>query len=51
MQLSKESLAEFVRIWKDEFGEELSLDEARIRAERLLEFYLLLAQVSSDYQP
>lgn len=51
MQLSNEALAEFVELWRQEFGEELSRDEARIRAERLLDFYLLLAQDSSDYQP
>jgi len=42
MRLDEASLREFVKIWQVEFGEALSLDEARNQASRLLELYALL---------
>lgn len=42
MHLDEASLREFAEIWRQEFGETLSLDEARHHASRLLELYALL---------
>lgn len=42
MHLDEASLREFAEIWQEEFGETISLDEARHQASRLLELYALL---------
>jgi hypothetical protein len=42
MHLDEASLREFAEIWQEEFGETLSMDEARRQASRLLELYALL---------
>lgn len=42
MPLDEASLREFAEIWQEEFGEVLSLDEARHHASRFLELYTLL---------
>lgn len=44
MELSEESIAEFAKIWKEQFGETLSRDHAAMEAERLLEFYYELSR-------
>ena len=43
MDLTEADIQEFAALWRDEFGEELSRDEARTEATRFLELYLLLA--------
>lgn len=42
MQLSDEDIKEFAALWKEEFGEEISKDEARRNATQLLQLYSLL---------
>lgn len=37
MQISDESLAKFMSIYREEFGEDISVPEARIMASELLE--------------
>lgn len=44
MHLSDEDIREFREIWKREFHEELTIEEARHHASRLLELYALLAK-------
>ncbi len=43
MDLSDDEVTEYARLWAQEFGEELSDDDARHHATRLLELYLALA--------
>jgi len=45
MILSKEAIEEFKQIYKKEFKEELTDQEAYERATRLLEFYKLLYKI------
>ena len=40
--LSESAIKEFQKIWRKEFKEKLSAEEARARAKRLLELYTLL---------
>ena len=40
--LSDEDIDSFVAMWHDEFGETLSVDEARFEATRLLEYFASL---------
>lgn len=44
MQLTDDSVREFSSAWEAEFGEALSIGEARERASLLLELYVLLAR-------
>jgi len=44
MTLPDNLIQEFREIWKDEFGEKLSDEEARFEAARVLEFCWLLVQ-------
>ena len=44
MQIPDNDLEEFRAIYKDEFGEELTLDAAREMASNLLDLYELLMQ-------
>jgi len=44
MEIDKESLEEFKKIYKEEFNEELSDAEARAMAQRLLALYEVLAR-------
>ena len=44
MTLSESAILEFARLWKEEFGEALTLDDARIKATHFLELCLLLLQ-------
>jgi hypothetical protein len=39
MQLSDEQIGEFIEAWKADFGETLSIEEARAEALRLLDFF------------
>ena len=42
MQLTKEDIAEFSRMWQEEFGETLSAEVAREHAAAFLTFCLVL---------
>ena len=42
MYLSKKAIQEFAEIYKEDFGEEISLEEAEIMGERLLEFVSMI---------
>lgn len=42
MQLSKAAIEEFKRIYKEEFGEELSDQEATEKAQRLISFFKII---------
>ena len=44
MQIEKGALEEFRAIYRDEFGEELSVDEAQEMASNLIDLYELLMQ-------
>lgn len=44
MKLSDDDIQEFIGIWKKEFGETLSPDEARHEASQLIRLCALLAQ-------
>lgn len=48
IHLSNEELEEFRQLWKEEFGEEITLDYARERATELLRLYVLLAGGLAD---
>ena len=43
MSLSDEALREFIVIWEREFGERLTLEEARLEALRLIDRLVMLA--------
>jgi hypothetical protein len=43
MQFSEDELQEFVEIWRSEFGELLTSDEAQYRASLLLDLYTVLS--------
>jgi hypothetical protein len=51
MQIADEDLAEFMRLYKTEFGEDVSVDEAREMARNLLDLYELLARPLPHEQP
>jgi hypothetical protein len=42
MKLDDEDIREFAKLWQEEFGEPLAMDEARHRAALLLEFHSVL---------
>lgn len=44
MELDEQDVREFAEIWKKEFNEDLSPDEARYHASQLLELFWLLVQ-------
>lgn len=44
MRISDERVHELIDIYEQEFGETLSLEEARAMASRLVELYLALAE-------
>ena len=44
MQLQEEDIREFVQLWKEEFDEALSMEQARQHASGLMELYALLAK-------
>jgi hypothetical protein len=50
MVLEEDDIREFIELWKEEFGEVLSTDEARYHASRFLELYALLANVPLEPQ-
>jgi predicted transcriptional regulator YdeE len=55
MTLSNKDIEEFQKLWREEFKEEISADDARQRAHELLEFYAVLAKApwveTSDGRP
>ena len=44
MNLDERDIEEFASIWREEFGETLSKEEARLHASQLMELYLVLAE-------
>jgi hypothetical protein len=42
MELTNDDIREFRELWKEEFGEEISVEYARTRASQLIELYALL---------
>jgi hypothetical protein len=44
VKLTDQDLKEFCQIWKEEFDEEISIEEARQHASSLLELYSVLAR-------
>ena len=50
MQLTEEDIREFINIWSEEFGETITLADARKRASDLLRLYLLLISPQSGDQ-
>lgn len=42
MQTSAERIEEFQRLYRDAYGQEISLDKARDMATRLVEFYRII---------
>lgn len=44
MELSEESIAEFAKIWKEQFGEVLTRDRTEMEAKLLLDFYWELSR-------
>ncbi len=48
MTLGNDDLSEFAELWREEFKENLSLDEARHYATSLVELYTLLARPLPD---
>jgi hypothetical protein len=43
-KLTDDDVTQFIEMWRSEFRETLTTDQARFEAERLLEFFVLLAQ-------
>jgi hypothetical protein len=44
MDLQDEDIYEFAALWKEEFNDDLSVDEARHKASQFLALYALLAK-------
>ena len=51
MQLTEDELREFVEIWKDEFNEPITIEDARQSASALLDLYLILTSSWSSDEP
>jgi hypothetical protein len=43
MQFTEDDLQEFMEIWREEFNEPITADDARQRASALLDLYVLLS--------
>jgi hypothetical protein len=50
MQFEDADIEEFVALWKEEFGETISPEEARHRAFQVMELYVLLATATPKAQ-
>lgn len=48
MELDDETIEEFRKVYQEEFTEELTLEEARVMATKLLSLYLALAKKLPD---
>ena len=51
MRISDEALKEYIQICKQDFGEELTMDEAREIGTRLVELYLVLCRPLPKQEP
>ena len=51
MKLSDAAIAEFQAIWKDEFGETISPEQARECGSRLVELFILLGKKQAQDAP
>ncbi len=47
MNLTDEDIEEFQKAWKEEFQEEITVDQARYEANLLIELYTVLLEPSS----
>lgn len=45
MKLSDEQIRRFIECWKEDFGEELTMEDAGVEAMRLLDFFAALAEL------
>lgn len=50
MSLSKQAIDKFKAIYKEEFGEEISYEEARHKAERLINLLRVIYRPIPDYK-
>lgn len=48
MKVSDESVREFIKIWKNEFGETLEYDAALLKLQQLIHLYRELARPIPD---
>lgn len=48
MTLSDDDLQEYMQIWREEFGESISLEDARHSASMLLELFVVLLEPLPD---
>lgn len=51
MDLTEEDISEYVTLWKEEFGEDISRADARHSASQFLELYSLLSRPLPVTQP
>ena len=51
MKLTEEDLTELQAIWKDVFGEDITLSFAKDRGNALLELYLLMGKLTAKVLP
>jgi len=51
MKLGDNDIREFSKLWQEEFGEPISLDDARASVSTLIEIYTLLAQSPEGNDP
>lgn len=50
MQLTEGDLQEFIKIWRDEFNELISPEDARQHATELLDLYVILSSLEPEEQ-
>ena len=48
MSLNDEELTEFQQIWKEDYGQEITKEEAREYAQRLLDFFMILIEIDGS---
>jgi len=48
MDLDEKDITEFAQIWREEFGETLTGEQARHHATQLMELFLLLAEAPAN---
>ncbi len=48
MQLTEDDLQEFMQIWREDFNEPITAEEARQRATALLDLYVLLSSPAPE---
>lgn len=48
MRFENSDIEKFAELWREEFGERISPDEARQRASEIMELYFLLAEMPGE---